>query len=196
MRLCSYVVKHDTGFAPNPFWRYCTLVGCTPNHMGIKLDRGDWIFGNSDVKNGNKLIYAMEVFKRLHLNDYFHDQMFQKKKPKMDGTWRQLCGDNIYFKQNGEWDKIASLYHWTQAHTIKDTKHPTVYISKHYYYFGENAVKLPKKYRSLLKDKQGVTCKHDPKTVDSFLKWINQNYKPGIHGKPRDRLKGNCKNEC
>ena len=33
VRLCSYVVKYDTGFAPNPFWGFCTLAACTPNHQ-------------------------------------------------------------------------------------------------------------------------------------------------------------------
>lgn len=41
MRLCSYTVVHGTGFAPNPFGRYCTLAACTPNHQGIKLSQGD-----------------------------------------------------------------------------------------------------------------------------------------------------------
>ena len=49
MRLCSYVVKYDTGFAPNPFWRYCTLMGCTPNHQDIKAVKGDWIIGKPGI---------------------------------------------------------------------------------------------------------------------------------------------------
>ena len=37
-RLCSYVVRHDKGLAPNPFWGYCTLAVCTPNHAGVRLE--------------------------------------------------------------------------------------------------------------------------------------------------------------
>ena len=34
-----YIAVLDTGLAPNPFWGYCTLAVCTPNHMGIRLDQ-------------------------------------------------------------------------------------------------------------------------------------------------------------
>jgi hypothetical protein len=49
MKLCSYIIKNDTGFAPNPFWGYCTLAACTPNHMGLHLYPGDWIIGTESV---------------------------------------------------------------------------------------------------------------------------------------------------
>jgi Nucleotide modification associated domain 2 len=41
MKVYSYVVRCDTGFAPNPFWGYCTLAACTPNHMGIHIQIED-----------------------------------------------------------------------------------------------------------------------------------------------------------
>ena len=30
-RVHSYVVRYDSGFAPNPFYEYCTLATCKPN---------------------------------------------------------------------------------------------------------------------------------------------------------------------
>ena len=33
MKICTYTMTSDTGFAPNPFYGYCTLAACTPNHM-------------------------------------------------------------------------------------------------------------------------------------------------------------------
>jgi len=53
----SYVLEHDTGFAPNPFFGYLTLAGCKPLLEGKKgirkqvtkesLEKGDvWIFAN------------------------------------------------------------------------------------------------------------------------------------------------------
>lgn len=45
MKLYSYIVKTDKGLAPNPFWGWCTLALCTPNHMGIKANQSDWIVG-------------------------------------------------------------------------------------------------------------------------------------------------------
>ena len=45
MKICTYTVKRDKGFAPNPFYGYCTLAACTPNHMNAKLKEGDYIVG-------------------------------------------------------------------------------------------------------------------------------------------------------
>lgn len=77
MRLCSYVVKNDKGLAPNPFWGYCTLALCTPNHMGIKAEKGDWLVGNSSVAKGNKLIFAMQVEEILSFDQYYNDPRFK-----------------------------------------------------------------------------------------------------------------------
>ncbi|MGC9779578.1 MAG: hypothetical protein HZR80_10085 [Candidatus Heimdallarchaeota archaeon] len=53
----SYVLEHDTGFAPNPFFEYLTLAGCKPLLWGKKgirkevtkelvKNRDVWIFAN------------------------------------------------------------------------------------------------------------------------------------------------------
>ena len=38
-------MKVDSGFAPNPYFGYCTLAACTPNHMRAKIEPGDVIVG-------------------------------------------------------------------------------------------------------------------------------------------------------
>src|SRR3569833_2727055 len=43
MKLCSYIVREDTGLAPNPFWGTCTLAVCTPNHQGSRIGVGDCV---------------------------------------------------------------------------------------------------------------------------------------------------------
>lgn len=47
----------ETGLAPNPFGRWCTLAVCTPNHCNAQLEIGDWIVGHSEINECNKLIY-------------------------------------------------------------------------------------------------------------------------------------------
>ncbi len=188
MRLCSYVVKADRGLAPNPFWGYCTLAVCTPNHMGIRAEPGDWFLGTTTSKRGNKLLYAMEVFERLYFDVYFKDSRFRKKKPVINGTWRQRCGDNIYFKDEaGNWKQHPSLFHRNKDIIKKDLKFPYVYISKHFYYFGDKTFNIPEKYESLIWKNQGVKCNHDIKSVKDIVNWLRTNFKPGIHGVPIDR---------
>jgi len=188
MRLCSYIVKKDTGLAPNPFWGYCTLAVCTPNHMGILAEPGDWFLGTTMAERGNKLLYAMEVLERLHFDDYFKAPRFNKKKPVINGTWRQRCGDNMYFKDAaGNWKQHPSLFHRDEDVIRKDLKNQYVFISKHFYYFGNKAFKIPIKYSDLIWRSQGVKCSHDSECVKGFVGWLKTKYKPGVHGEPIDR---------
>ena len=199
--LYSYIVKIDTGLAPNPFWGYCTLAVCTPNHMGIRANENDWIIGTGSTnrridggRRGGKLIFAMQISEVLHFADYYRNQRFEAKKPIASGTWRQRCGDNMYYEQNGILKQHhPCVFHCTFGDRIKDKKHPYVFIAKHFYYFGEKAEDIPEKYGRLIK--KGIGCskhKQDDVTVQNFLSWLENNFKPGIYGKPFDREK-DCK---
>lgn len=41
-RIYSYVVRYDSGFAPNPFYGYCTLATCKPD-IRRAAEVGDWL---------------------------------------------------------------------------------------------------------------------------------------------------------
>ncbi len=40
----SYIVRYDSGFAPNPFYGFCTLATCKPD-IRKHAQVGDWIVG-------------------------------------------------------------------------------------------------------------------------------------------------------
>lgn len=186
MRLCSYVVKNDTGFAPNPFFGYCTLATCTPNHQGIRLEAGDWILGNSTASADNRLVYAMRISQVLGLDEYFRDARFSAKKVN-SGLYPDRCGDNIYFLgPEGAWQQENARYH-TEPHLIeKDTRYARVFVSEHFFYFGENAPLIPSEFAPLIQRRQGCKCTHKPEVVKSFVTWLEETYDVGIHGDPRD----------
>ena len=92
MKLFSYIVTHDAGFAPNPFWGYCTLACCKPK-IRKTAQKGDWIVGLSPKAKGNKIIYAMQVEEILPFEKYFHDKRFADKIPKNYGTGK--AGESI-----------------------------------------------------------------------------------------------------
>ena len=192
MRLCSYIVKYDLGVAPNPFGEYCTLAICTPNHMGVKLNKGDWIMGTETAARGNKLIYAMKVDEVLSFDRYYNDPRFEYKKPRKDGTWVEQSGDNMYFKdETGVWRQHPTIHHTSPEDMKKDLRYPKVFIAKWFYYFGKNAVPIPEAYQALIKKGKGCICDHkDMDIVDGFLNWLQQNFKPGRHGEPHDRPRG------
>ena len=188
MKLYSYVVCSDTGFAPNPFWGYCTLAACTPNHIGICPEIGDWIIGTESIANGSKLVYAMQIAHKLAFDKYYSDQRFRNKIPvKNSADWRKQCGDNIYYKnKSGKWQQHPTKFHYDRENKRQDLKHPYVFIAKRFYYFGGKAKNIPSKYNSLVWKRQGVKCRHLPKVVGDFLVWLQNNFKQGIHGNPRD----------
>jgi len=188
MKMYSYVVCKDTGFAPNPFWGYCTLAACTPNHMGIRPQIGDWLIGTESIDKGNKLIYAMQISLIMPFDKYYTDKRFKMKIPVVKSeNWRQHCGDNIYYKDKSDkWQQHPSLFHNNPENKRQDIKHPSVFISKCFYYFGCKAMKIPSKYDSLVWKRQGVKCNHIPNVCEDFLTWLQTNFKKGIHGKPRD----------
>lgn len=190
-QLYSYVVKVDKGFAPNPFGGYCTLAACTPNHLGVRVESGDWIMGNSDKRSDQRLIYAMRISEVLAFDDYFRDPRFQAKKPRKGSSWKNLCGDNIYFiGESGQYQQAFSHFH-TEPHRLEqDTKHPRVFISDHFYYFGENALDTPAEFGALIRGSQGCKKDHPPEVVAGFISWLEQSFGPGILGLPRDREGG------
>ena len=182
--LCTYILTKDTGLAPNPFWGWCTLSLCTPNRQGAKLGSNDWVAGFSPRKEGHRLIYAMKVEERIHLNDYFHDARFASKKPDLSGDWRQRCGDNFYSQDNdGQWHQHRNRYHIDSSYLLKDTRRPFAFVSQQFWYFGDAALPVPEKFMSLIGER-GIRTKHSAVLVHEFIDWVQQ-HKPGISGNPR-----------
>ena len=199
MRLCSYIVRKDTGLAPNPFWGSCTLAVCTPNHMGIRLKEEDWVVGFLNKERGNRLLFAMKVKEILHFDAYYKDSQFKAKRPNVNGSWRERCGDNMYFLDaKGQWKRHPTIYHRTSEHLAQDTKKPYVFVGKYFYYFGQNAPKLPKEYHEIVVNRQGVKCNHEFELTQKFIGWLKQSFKPGIHGDPIDNpdLKKKLRIQC
>lgn len=127
MKVYSYVMRCDTGFAPNPFWDYCTLAACTPNHRGIRPQIGDWIIGTGTIDKGNKLIYAMQISEIISFDQYYADPRFKKKIPVINSEdWRLRYGDNIYYhNKSGNWKQHPSINHTKKENIIQDQRHPS-----------------------------------------------------------------------
>lgn len=192
MKIYSYVVVYDTGFAPNPFWRYCTLATCKPK-IRRKAKKGDWIIGTGSVSNvgNNKLIFAMKVTEKMSLEDYGSDKRFAKKIP--GGGPKREMGDNIYYRdKNGEMrQRFPSMHSYrnrenpeTKDHDLKG-KNALISNARNFYYFGRNATEIPNNLSCLIKRGPGHKCNFSLQVIDRFLHWI-QGKKPGINGGPCD----------
>lgn len=201
MNLFSYVVQHDFGFSPNPYFNFCTLCLCKyRKKQGGRLnvvelakrakEKGEvvWVVGtggvdrNKSAGNG-KLVYAMRVGEVLSRGEYYEDSRFRKKRPLRNGAYEYRRGDNI--RPNGKFE----------------THEQFVLISRHFFYFGRRAIKIPARFRGFEKRGPGFRCQFENADIARFVKWIEE-HKLGMLGEPcgkdwraRREPKG-CKSPC
>lgn len=188
MKIFSYVVDRDIGFAPNPFFGFCTLATCKPDiRKFAKVE--DWIIGTSStITNRPKhIVFAMQVTEKMTFNEYWNDPRFTDKKPLLFGSRKYQYGDNIYYQENNEWLQLPS--HHTEEdgspnlpNIKKDTKSEYVLISKNYYYFGNNSIPIPSDLEQIIKKRRGhkyINTKFHKQLFDLLEK-----YSMGIHGNP------------
>ncbi|MGD8780536.1 MAG: hypothetical protein PVH88_16405 [Ignavibacteria bacterium] len=189
MRYYSYVVSRDYGFAPNPFGKFCTLATCK-QRIRKSAKVGDWIFGITSRKLNNRLLYAMKVDDKLSYNDYWNDPRFQYKKPVMNGSLKQMYGDNIYF-----YNEEKKLWHQENSHHSldngdinnlnleRDTSGQFALVSQHFYYFGSDAVKIPRSTKDAIVIGIGYKIVENKKGKN-LVNWLSNNYELGYHADP------------
>src|SRR4051794_15870802 len=164
MRLHSYVVARDFGFAPNPFFGHCTLCTCKPVIRRV-AQVGDWVIGTGPKKRDRQgqLVFAMEVTETLSFEQYWSDPRFRRKRPTLWGSLKQAFGDNIYHRdlQSEEWSMLNS--HHTlhdgspnPANIGRDTNPPRALISANFTYWGGSGPTVPTKFRDF--DGDDVVC--------------------------------------
>jgi hypothetical protein len=155
MTVWSYKISRDFGFAPNPFFGYCTVACCKPN-IRERAQIGDLIFGCSakELGIGERLIFAMRVAEKLNFNEYWADIRFISKKPLFSSGMAHAYGDNIYHSdEEGNWfqkDSHHSLQGgaWNDANATRDLTSEFVLISDDFVYFGRQAIEMPPHLRN------------------------------------------------
>ena len=86
MKLFSYVVARDFGFAPNPFYGFCTLCTCKPIIRRV-ASVGDWIVGTGSkacVGRQNQVVFAMRVTETLTLDEYWAAPRFYEQETQSE----------------------------------------------------------------------------------------------------------------
>ncbi len=191
----SYVLARDYGFAPNPFGHYCTLATCKPK-IRKAASTGDWVVGTGSVRyHGDEhLVFAMKVSEKLTFNEYWEDPRFLYKRPVLNGSLKQMYGDNIYSQDQGRW-RQADSHHSNEDGTAnmynlkRDTSYPFVLVSDHFFYFGSNAVPIPRRFLAqdgecIRKKGPGYRCIFTDAFVFRFTEWLAVKHTPGYWGAP------------
>jgi hypothetical protein len=199
----SYVVRYDSGFAPNPFYGYCTLATCKPD-IRKAAGVGDWIVGSGSndktIRQGGRIVYAMRVEEILTFRQYDADSRFERKKPYRNGSRKQSCGDNIYYRDVDDllWlqrDSFHSNADGTRhaEHVDIDTRVDRVLVSQDFVYFGGEGPVFPKHLRdgagrSICKTGIGYSRFDDPALIQAFVDWIRGLGVSGFQGHPFEWL--------
>jgi hypothetical protein len=178
MKLYSYIVRYDTGFAPNPFFDYCTVACCK---AGIRLtaEEGDWIIGLTPKALGNKIVYFMRVDEILTFDEYWHNQRFKQKKPTFGDGVDHKTGDNIYEPRgHGDYRQLRSAHskppfgkHVDHERKVDDLSGRWALISETFVYFGSSAIDIPEGFKQLVVG-IGYKCRcFSPTFVARFDHW-------------------------
>lgn len=192
MNFKTYIVARDYGFAPNPFGGYCTL-GCCKQRIRQHINVGDWVFGtgSKECSMDGKLVFAMHVNEKLTFQEYWDDPRFEYKKPIINGSLKQMYGDNIYHRdtETGEWQQENSHHSLpngtVNGHNLeRDLSGKYVLISEHFYYFGESAIDIPDRFRDKVCTATQGHKNVDPNVALNFIKWLSKNYQLGKRSDP------------
>ena len=194
LKLHSYIVKIDDGFAPNPFYGFCTLATCKPNVRSV-AQIGDWVLGTgaSGNKRSGTLVYAMRVTEKMTYDAYWQDPRFEEKRPNLYQSIRRSRGDNIYHRnpENGGWIQEDSCHSNNDGspdprHIRRDTKSDKVLISDDFVYLGGGSKLLIPDFDgiSVCHTRMGHINRFPDVVVRGFIAWVRSLDKLGYCDDP------------
>lgn len=190
MRVFSYVVEHDVGFAPNPFHRICTLAACKPRIRKVAKP-GDIIIGTGAREAAGRLIYWAMIDEVITIDQYWNDDRYKNKKVVMNGSKMQQYGDNIYYHS-----KLGEVMHTDSFHSdINGGESPenkkrdtgttkNVLISKDFLYLGHEAKKIPKDLSHFVKKGPSHKSCFAKEDIEEMVRWLRSNNRSGMVGRP------------
>jgi hypothetical protein len=192
----SYVIPRDYGFAPNPYFNYCTLATCKPA-IRKYAQVGDWIaaYGAANTMIYEKLVMLMRVEETLTFDQYWDDDRFKSKRPVFNKGVIHMYGDNIYHHDGENWKQELSHHSMADGSTNyinlnKDTGTNRVLIATEFWYFGNNAITIPQEFKMLIVHGIGYRVKKDVNLINNFIGYVRENYEMRVQGTPYSRKTG------
>lgn len=199
MKLYSYVVARDFGFAPNPFFGTCSLATCKPD-IRERAKVGDWVVGIQPKRKRPpvRLVFTMQIEEVLSFDEYFQDLRFACKKPSFNGSVKRTFGDNIYSSgTSGNWIQADSHHsHPDGSQNIRniktDTRAPRVLLSKRFAYWGGEGMPVPAQFTPsngpTLVVGRALRSNFPTQFVTDFCTWFENQHDRGVIAHP-DRWK-------
>lgn len=210
-RIYRYVVRYDSGSAPNPYGGYCTLAICKPA-IRRTARPGDWIIGfhgfsgKHDTRH-EEICYVMQVSESLSYAEYWEDLRFRSRRPSekkistppsdsappCDNFYRP-AGVGVNGDAELEQAPFNNAGHDDPGSQQTDKGGKNVLVSKRFWYFGDQAKELPQSLGRLGEVGRGHVVNKYKERVNEDLEqlkaWLGK-FKPGRMGTPRRLNKKN-----
>jgi hypothetical protein len=191
MRLYSYVVRWDHGFAPNPFYGRCTVATCKPDIRKSAIV-GEYVLGTGSAKRGlaGHAVFLMRVDKIIAFDEYWNDPEYARKIPVMNGSLQQRFGDNIYRHDGAKWIQADSRHSQLDAkenarNVKRDTgKTDKVLIASEFTYWGGDGPVLPASLANFVQKSPGHRSFFSDADIRRFIAWIGDEMGRGVVGDP------------
>jgi Nucleotide modification associated domain 2 len=170
MKLFAYIVRHDSGFSPNPFGGLCTLACCKPSIRRC-AEPGDTVIGTGSARCrlSGHLVYAMRIKAVLPFDEYWAS--YPSKRPSSE-TAVKSRGDNIWHCDvSGKWRCVPGAFH-DEDNQARDLSGCNALISSDFYYFGRDAILIPHEFRRLLATTRGHKNSVDIDLIAEFWDWL------------------------
>jgi len=176
-RLFTYTIPVDDGAAPNPFRGMCSLAICKPGIRRVAAP-GDWVagLGSKSAPSGDlsgRLVYAMHVDEVMTLADYDRSapSRWPHRIPNVNSAdLSERLGDCIYDYSNGAPIQRSGVH--GPANQDTDLSGQNVLISRHFYYFGSHAIRLPDHLLAICHQTQGHRSNSNEPHFGEFVRWL------------------------
>ena len=140
----SYILKNDSGLAPNISGNALTLALCKPDIRRL-AGVDDYLIGVNDhkdkKKNGDRIVFIAKINVKMTLGEYYVmcDENEDWKKCKM--STHHEVGDCQYKYEDGRYIQLPGCH--TMEHYDKDISGENVLISTDFIYFGKYVEPIP-----------------------------------------------------
>jgi len=195
MKLSAYIVRADSGFSPNPFGRVCTLACCKPT-IRRKAQVNDVVVGTASASSdvSGRLIYAMRVREVIPFQAYW--ECYPSRRPSSK-TAIAKRGDNIWHQDSsGQWRGVRGALHDVR-HQARDLSGENVLLAKEFFYFGRDAIEIPRRFKRVLATTQGHKNTYDKAVIEDFWNWVSSvARKRGRIGIPTEFTDLGCESQC
>lgn len=195
----TYRLDHDLGFAPNPFFGWCTLACCMPQ-VREHASLGDIIVGIAGSgprglgRIHPQLIYWMLVEDALTFDQYWRDPRFARKRPQIGGPKMYAVGDRTYRHEPGDadWSYESSMHYVPGAaqpgggHVAKDTKVDRLLVGRTFTYWGGTGPVVPPHLLDLFPNPRGQKCPPPGPALDELHELMGLHAPQGLVGEPAD----------